>query len=966
MTYRLAAWLAALVCLASAAGAEARAAAPEIRNLSLRGLTSGGTTSLVISGANLLPEPRLVMSVPIAAQRVRAGGKPNQVTIDVTLDASVPSGIYQLWVATGEGVSAPAAVAVDPLAQLAFAPEIESLPVALSGTLQGSGVLRTSFAGRAGQRIVVDLESRRLGGRLNGVLHLYDSRNVQLAWAQRSGAIYGDARLETVLPADGRYSVELHDALYRGAAPGFFRLKIGDLRYVDLVFPLAVRRVTSASVELIPAPAIDAAWADVVGQAPLPHAPLVGARPRVIASDLEEVIERPRGEGLQQVRVPAAINGRLSTRGEEDRYELLVSEGQRLRFDLLSERAGGALDGVLRIEDEKGAQLASSDDRPGTTDPGLDFTVPKGTSKLVAAISDLNGLGGEYSIYRLSITPVGQPDFSLEILDDRLRLPGEGLTVLHVRATRSGYSGAIRLEFDGLPAGTRVSGEEIPAGATDTLVSLGIDRAELEAGIVSVVGRGVGGGASIERAALVTETPASGYQPWMRRELVGAVVKPSAIAAGWDAVSADPTLPLGSNLAVRVSVDRRGKAVGAVRLTLLTSQPMPQKKIPGKVIRGNQREPDKLVDDVERAIRFESEAVVPADKSTLEARVLVPGDLAGTVYDLAVKAELLSADGKSVAATAWTEVWRLRTSQPFTLELDVAKVEAKAGLGPPGSIAGRIVRMSDFDLPVTVSLEGLPGELPVAMVEVPAGQSEFVLPVAFPYPTALGELKNVRLLGASRVSDTVTVRSLGVPVEVRVVRGEAPPPLLPLFEDEPQFVNYLTEGDGKATLETADVYSGRAALRVTGQQAYRTKMPGLGYKIARQPGDGEYRYLRYAWKKTSGVAIVLQILSPDNKTTERVVSRPAIAYEAGEGSNKLRIPATRLAEKLPGEWEVVTRDLFADFGEFTFEGISFVPGDGDFALYDHVYLAKTLDDFSGCPARKAKPKAAAGEKVARP
>jgi hypothetical protein len=49
---------------------------------------------------------------------------------------------------------------------------------------------------------------------------------------------------------------------------------------------------------------------------------------------------------------------------------------------------------------------------------------------------------------------------------------------------------------------------------------------------------------------------------------------------------------------------------------------------------------------------------------------------------------------------------------------------------------------------------------------------------------------------------------------------------------------------------------------------------------------------------------------------------------------------------------VVTRDLFADFGAFTLTGIAFTPGPGEYALFDHVYLARTADDLKGCPPPK--------------
>ena len=210
------------------------------------------------------------------------------------------------------------------------------MPVAaLDGSLTGGTILRTVFDGKAGQRVVVDLESRRLGSKLNPVVHLLDARNAKIAWGQTNPVIAGDARLAT-LPSDGRYTVELHDALYCGAEPGEFRLKIGDLHFADGVFPLGGRRGTKGLFELIgtnlaPGQMVEA---DLAGGAlVLPaHWPsgqlLTGSAPPILVGDVPEIVEHSAGPNLQSVAAPAAIDGRLLAAREEDRYLIGVTPGQ--------------------------------------------------------------------------------------------------------------------------------------------------------------------------------------------------------------------------------------------------------------------------------------------------------------------------------------------------------------------------------------------------------------------------------------------------------------------------------------------------------------------------------------------------------------------------------------------------------------------------------------------------------------
>jgi hypothetical protein len=940
------------------------AASPTIGNLSVRGLQSGATTTLTITGTNLLPEPRILLGAPIARQEVKPGAKPNQVQIDVTLDAQVTPGIYQFWLATAAGVSAPTAVGIDHLPEIPFASEIATLPVAMTGAVQGNAVLRANFTGHAKQRMVIEVEGRRLGSNLNPVLRLLDSRNVQLAWAQTAGTIFGDARIVAELPDDGRYTVELNDALYRGAAPGFFRLKIGELQFADMVFPLAVQRGHKGQLEFIssslPVGAkVEADLTSATNDVPAPWPTesvagsqyFSGARPRIVASEIPEVLE-VASESMQQVTAPAAINGRLAIPGEEDRYKLIVTPGSKLRFEVLAQRAGSPVDGVLFIRNAAGAQLATSDDRPGTTDPGLDFNVPANVKELVVAVKDLNARGGPDFIYRIAISPIGGADYSLSVLNDRIELPASGNSVIRVRADRAGFQGPIQISIPHLPPGIQVQGDSIPAGATDALVGLHVDQTAPIQAKISIQGSAQQDKVSLRRPVLLVETPTSKYAPWLREELALAVTTPSPLNIAWQADSADMKLPLGTKLAANFKITRDANAKGAVRLSLLTSQIMPVKQT-----QDAKTKQAKTEDDIDRALRFETAPTIAADKDETATQIVVPGDLPQVPYDLAVQAELLGPDGKTVLATAVTSVRRLNTALPFAIELvGETKVDAKAGTGDTGKLTGKLKRLGSFNLPVTVTLTGLPAELPPPRVEVAADKSDFELPVSFPYNAAKGSLKNVKVVASSQPDPKAPrVYSNEVPVTVQVVEGGPPPALLSVFEDDSAFASYLTEGNGQALIETKDRYTGTAALRITAQQKLRAKLPGLvGIKIKEKPGEGEYRYLRFAWKKTDGNNILLQLNANDGslKPLAAGETRPAFAYEAGDGANFVRAPAIRLGNTLPKEWTVVTRDLFADFGECTLQGLSFSvakAAGAESGLFDHIYLAKSEEDFKGCP-----------------
>ena len=552
-------------------------------------------------------------------------------------------------------------VGIDALPQVPAAAEATQLPVAMSGSLNDSTVQSVGFAGQKGQRLVVEVESRRLGANLNPTVHLYDARHVQLAWSQGLPVIGGDARLDVALPADGRYTVELHDALFRGADPGFYRLKIGDFKYAGLVHPLGALRGAQTPMQFVDsnlprAPQTIAAPAEL-GQRPAPWpsgVPLVsGSRPKMIVSASGEVMEQPAGDKPQEVGpAPVAISGRIAARGEQDRFQIAVTPGQVLRFDVLASRIGSPLDGVLAVLNEQGAQLATSDDRPGTSDPGLDLTVPADAKNLVVALRDLEGRGGEQFVYRIAIRDAAEPDFNLSATEDRWLVPKDGALIARIKAERNNYQGPIQLTLNPLPPGLIVTGNEIPAGGSETLLSFSAPGLEPAQVIASLVGRGTEAAASIERPLLLGETAATKFQPWLRSEVGLAVTPVGPLAVAFQDLAPDARLQLTTSLPIKVRVARAAGVTGAIRLELLTSQPALKKTI--KV--NNQ---DQVVDDVDKLLRLAEPVLIAADQNEAMAKILVPADLPLLAYDLAIKAELLAADNKAVAATAFSSARRL-------------------------------------------------------------------------------------------------------------------------------------------------------------------------------------------------------------------------------------------------------------------------------------------------------------------
>ncbi|MGL4463674.1 MAG: hypothetical protein ACRC1K_16090, partial [Planctomycetia bacterium] len=647
---------------------------------------------------------------------------------------------------------------------------------------------------------------------------------------------------------------------------------------------------------------------------------------------------------LQELTAPAAVTGRLAGPKEEDRYRFLVEPGKKYRVELYGSRVGSPIDGVVAARNEAGGELAANDDRPGLADPGFDLTVPADAKTVVLAVRDLLNRGGADYIYRVALLPADAVDFSLSFAQERTNVPGGGTTLVEVSAARAGYGGAITLSAPGLPPGVTVDGAEIPAGVDRVLLTLtAAKEAALAQVLTTFVGEGAAGDKKIVRPILLPETFVTREKPWLRAEVGVAVTAAAPLTAAWGQSAV--ALTAGGQTNAMVTVERAAGVVGPVRLTLRTNQTPPTKKV------NNQDVPD-----VDRTIRLTKPVTIPPDQSTADLEIAAPGDLQRLPFDLVVQAELLSTDGAQVAATTFTPVRRVTPEPLLGLELAVEQrtIEAPSGVGRTPLLKGKIVRRAKIAAPVEVSLVGLPAEIPTPGVLVPADKTDFELPLVFPFNFAQAPIPNVTLQAEAEVGPGVAARSDAIPLALKLTAGAAPPPappLLRLFDEEPSFRRLLTEGDAVAAAEYGDRFSGLLALKVTGPQRFRTLVPGWGFVVAEKPGVGQFRYLRYAWKRTAGDNIMLQLNAGGSwGPSVGDAGKPAFRYEAGPKLNAYNVAAVKIADVVPTEWTVVTRDLFADFGAFTLTGMAFTSGAGD-GWFDHVYLAKTPAAFDNCPPR---------------
>lgn len=745
------------------------AAEPTLTSLNIRGLQLGGTTQLVVSGDEFGTTPKLLL--PFAAkQELQPGGTNNAATFHITPEGDIHPGYYQIRVVTPGGVSLPLVVGVDKLPQVVFGPEALQLPAALHGSVGGSAVNETKLTGKAGQKIQIEVEAQRLGSKLRPVLHLYDAKKKQLSWSWNMPSLSGDTRLEAVLPEDGIYTVALHDAEYAPPGPSYFRLKIGEWACVDQVFPVAVTKGQPIGLELLGATAVprfDLPAVAAAGMVPLALPPgpnWSGPRPYVSVRNSVEVVEQPPA-AMPQV-LPAGsvgVSGKLLVAQEEDRYQITVTPGSKLRLEVFAERLGSPLDAALVVRNEKGDQLARTEDGTGTTDPNLEYAVPDGVSVVVVGVADAGGSGGPKGIYHLTIEPTGSTvvnhEFRLTTTMQRVSLPTGGRFVVPVYAERDGYQGPIDIVTGALPAGVAATAIQIPTDSDGTLVTLQRADAAAEVLLASWKGKAATGE---ERPVWIKAHPLERLQPWLAWEIA---VAPTTAAASTFAVDfkdlpADAALLPGQKLALPVKFFRPNTD-SVVRLTLLTNQAPP-------LTNGQP--------DVNKQLRAEAAVEVPAANVESAISLLIPAELPRTYYDASIQAELLSSNKQTVLATSFTPVRRFNVKHQLAVQIANPKIEATLDKAAVVMVKldGKIERREGLTGDVIVTLAGLPPGLSAPAVTVKADAVDFSILVAVPVNARPGETKGLTLFATAADPKQPNIRLRSRDVELTLNVTPAP------------------------------------------------------------------------------------------------------------------------------------------------------------------------------------------------
>jgi hypothetical protein len=449
----------------------------------------------------------------LTAQRYRDRSQTNPqlaqaALLEITIAADAPMGERELRLGGPNGLTNPLRFHVGGLPEITeqepmvgeSTPPTPTPPFVLNGQIMPGDVDKFRFQAKQGQRLVIDLQARRLvpyladavPGWFQATVALCDTQNQELAYVD-DFRFNPDPILLYEVPADGEYVLRINDALYRGREDFVYRACVSELPFVTQIFPLGGRSGNTAVTAVrgwnLPRERFQLdtpAGFEGIRSTSLQRGKWRSNEFLYAVDGLPPFLEtEPNNdrEHAQRVSLPRVINGHSDDPEDVDVYEIVGRAGETLVAEVLARRLNSPLDSRLSISDAKGKVLAWNDDTdtPATgllthnADSYLSVKLPANGAYYVS-IADAQQHGGEEYAYRLRLSNP-RPDFELRLAPSSLSVAAGRIVPLDVHVLRKdGYDGEIELALIKPPDGFVLQGARLPRGQDRVRVTLAAPR----------------------------------------------------------------------------------------------------------------------------------------------------------------------------------------------------------------------------------------------------------------------------------------------------------------------------------------------------------------------------------------------------------------------------------------------------------------------------------------------------------
>ncbi|MBL8843672.1 MAG: PPC domain-containing protein [Planctomycetes bacterium] len=709
---------------------------PDVDLLLPRGGQRGSEVEVEFRGARLADAADLLFYSPGFELLSLAAPDAARVTARLRLAPDCRLGEHQLRLLTKSGLSRlltfwvspfPTVNEAEPNSDFAH-PQPIGRNVTLHGTIANEDVDHFVVEMRAGERLSVEVEGQRLGDApFDPFVAVLDERRFELASCDDSALFKQDPLLSVVVPADGRYIVQLREASFGGSDRCRYQLHVGTFPRPLAVFPAGGRTKTTRAVELRGDAAGPFAMELVLPDPLPPDFALLPEQGGEVAPSFLPF--RARGfDGIDEVEpnddfahataaakgAPLGLDGVIGSAGDVDCWRFTAKKDERLNIRAHARSLRSPLDPVLSIHAADGRALDSSDDTVGL-DSYFGFTAPEDGDYLLRVSDQLRG-GGPCHVYRLELSAqapslgVDVPRFGRDRQARQMVPVAQGNRyALALHANRNQFAGELAFTVANAPPGVTVTALPMARSVDTTLL---LFEAAADAALTGALLEVTGDCAEPKVRGrlrqrfdfvLVAPNETSLYDVVSDR-LPLAVVEPLPFTL--DVVAPKAPLVQGGQVAVKVVATRQPGFDAPITLRLLGLAP---------------------------GLGAQPTIVLPAGQSEALYVLNAGGETEARLHTLAILGESDAGGGELLASTP---LFGIAVAPPFlAIKLDMAAAEQ----GQRASVVATIETRAPFTGKAKVELRGLPAEATCVEREFAAGETSLVFDVATTAQTPVGK-----------------------------------------------------------------------------------------------------------------------------------------------------------------------------------------------------------------------------------
>ncbi len=379
-------------------------------------------------------------------------------------------------------------------------------PLVINGQIMPGDVDRFRMEAKQGMKLVVHVAAREVipyladavPGWFQAVVRMTDEAGDEVSFAD-SFYYRQDPLLYFEVPRDGRYTLEIRDALFRGREDFVYRITVGEIPFVTSVFPLGARVESESTIQL-------RGWNLTRTEQKIRTMSRQQYRPQRWYSSIQgdhavrfplqidhwpEVMEEATNndrETAQEISTRMTVNGRIDEPGDVDIYR--INATGRIIAEIHARRLGSPLDSMLTLTDAQGNEVAFNDDYKDLSqamlthhaDSHLEASVGS-RSDYYLTVTDAQGNGGPDFGYRLHLRPP-QADYELRVVPSSIIARAGQVVPISVFALRKdGFDQDIDLSLVDPPPGYRLDGGMIPGTSDQIRMTLTVPQKPTETAI---------------------------------------------------------------------------------------------------------------------------------------------------------------------------------------------------------------------------------------------------------------------------------------------------------------------------------------------------------------------------------------------------------------------------------------------------------------------------------------------------